>query len=828
MEAPQQNNQRLENMADLIVNFAQGNFDARCELTEDDDSINIIIAGLNMLGDELTHYREKILGNEMRFRTMIEYSKDGIAIMSTEGEIIYLSSNSETILGYTNEETTQSITYKNKDRFKKIFKKHLDAPGKTVRTLWKKRHKNGQWIWLDVIATNLAHNSAINGIVINYRDITKEKKAALQKEFDDNNLKSLINNTDDLMWSVDKNMRLITCNTAFEEIIRLISGEKIQKGQTVLIPAFGEEQLKRWECIYKRALAGEIFTEIEYNKEPVESWSEISFYPIRQNGFVAGAACYSRNITELKKAQILEAAHQGLIKEKELAENSKKAKEQFLANMSHEIRTPMNAIIGMTEILAESNLEQEQTECVNAIKISADNLLSIINDILDFSKIESGKITFEKQPIRLGKVLEEVIQTLHFTVNKKSVSLSYSISEDIPSILLGDIVRLRQILINLCSNAIKFTEQGSVRLDALLKTNQNDNYTVLFTVTDTGIGISKDKQRLIFESFVQASEDTTRRYGGTGLGLAITKQLVELQGGNISVKSEPNQGSQFSFTLCFEKGKEDCASDKTEEIVVFTGLEGIKVLLAEDNSMNQILAKKILNKWNLQLDIAANGKIAVEMLEKYEYDIVLMDMHMPEMDGYQATKYIRDKMSGPKSLIPIIAVTANAIMGEEEKCLAAGMNSYISKPLNKRKLYEKMQELVGKNKTIHMEEIKAQPHESRYTDLTYLIELAEGSNEFMIDMITSFISDMPQTLHNIDNAFAEKKWPELKVIAHTMKSTADFMGIHSIKETVRTIEKYAALKENNSHLPELIEKTKFACNKAVEELKIEIGHWMNP
>lgn len=416
--------------------------------------------------------------------------------------------------------------------------------------------------------------------------------------------------------------------------------------------------------------------------------------------FISGLWAFTLHKTTLRDAKLVhDLQHQKfeLIKAKELAEQSQKVKEQFLANMSHEIRTPMNAIIGMTEILEETSLGKEQKECADVIKLSAVNLLSIINDILDFSKIESGKITFEKEPLELKKVLEGIVQTLHFTVNKKSISLSYSVSDTVPPVIIGDVVRLRQILLNLCGNAIKFTERGGVWIDVRLKEQKNEEYTILFTVSDTGVGIPEDKLQSIFESFVQASADTTRKYGGTGLGLAITKELVELQGGTIFVKSKQNEGSQFLFTLTFEtiKAGQLQVSDKKEYI--YAGLKGIKVLLAEDNSMNQILAKKILNKWDLTFDIASNGKIAIEKLYCNDYDIILMDMHMPEMDGYQTAKYIRKEMLPPKSGTPIIAITANALVGEEDKCLAAGMNGYISKPLDKEKLYQKMLELLHKN-----------------------------------------------------------------------------------------------------------------------------------
>lgn len=646
---------------------------------------------------------EKIQRNEKRFRAMIEQGEDAIAIVSKNGDTIYLSPTNEKILGYTNEEiTAQKILDKkhpdDDERLKAIFENLISTPGKVIHEQWRTLHKNGQWIWLDITLTNLIHEPEIKGIVINYRNITSIKNAEQQKVFDENNLKSLINNTNDLMWSVDQNLKLITSNKAFDDLIKLMSGGYIKKGEDVLSnTGFNPEQLKRWESFYKQALSGESFAEIEHTVSPVEFWSEISFYPIRQHDTVVGVACYSRNITELKKAQMLEIAHQELIKEKEFAENSKKLKDRFLANMSHEIRTPMNAIIGMTELLTENNINEEQKECIDVIKLSADSLLSIINDILDFSKIESGKIIFEKDPFELEKLIEGIVQTLHFTINKKSISLNYSIAPNVPAIIIGDVVKLRQILLNLCGNAVKFTQQGRIGIDVELSEQNDDNYSILFTVSDTGIGIPEDKLQVIFESFMQATGDTTRRYGGTGLGLTITKQLIELQGGSISVKSKQNEGSQFSFMLTFKKAMEnELIPDETDKPYVYRGLEGIKVLLAEDNPMNKILAKKILSKWNLEYDIAENGKIAIEKLAQTYYDIILMDMHMPEMDGYEAAKYIRKEMQPPQSLTPIIAVTANAIVGEEEKCLAAGMDDYISKPLNKKKLYQKMLKLLIK------------------------------------------------------------------------------------------------------------------------------------
>lgn len=691
-------------------------------------------------------------------------------------------------------------------------------------------------VQIELAGRNDHYDALAMGINLMIDDIRMGTETLKENE---KKLRSVIETANDAIITLDGKSTIIGWNNSAQKMFAYTQEEIYGRPLTVL---FSQKQSTVYEKIINDFLTekkisgdGEI-VELEGLKKDGNIFPmEFSFssWTIEKNiyftAFVRNISDRKKLESEIRARQILENTHFELVEARRLAEESKKTKEQFLANMSHEIRTPMNAIIGMTEILEENNHDEEQKECIEAIRVSADHLLSIINDILDFSKIESGKITFEKHPFKLEKLIEGIIQTLHFTVGKKSISLNYSISKNVPPIIIGDVVRLRQILLNLCSNSIKFTESGSVKIDVQLKEQVNDDYIILFTITDTGIGISSDNLPTIFESFVQASRDTTRKYGGTGLGLTITKQLVELQGGSISVKSKQNKGSQFLFTLPLKKGEEDqVASSENEKTFVCTGLEGIKILAAEDNPMNQILIKKILNKWNLEYDIASNGKIAIEKLSQTDYDIILMDMHMPEMDGYEATEFIRKKMNTPKSLIPIIAVTANALVGEEEKCLAAGMNDYISKPLNKKKLYQKMLKLIAKNNVSKAEEtiveIKSETKSKnkKYTDLTYLKELAEGSNEFMLEMINSFITDTPQTLNNMDGAFAGKRWPELKVIAHTMKSTADFMGIHSIKETVRNIEKYAEAKTDIGSLPSLIAKTKFVCVKAMEELKIEI------
>jgi len=401
-----------------------------------------------------------------------------------------------------------------------------------------------------------------------------------------------------------------------------------------------------------------------------------------------------RDVTEKRQAE------EQLRKEKQRAETAEIAKrvgEQFLANMSHEIRTPMNAIVGFTDVILKTPLSPEQHQYLEAIKTSGDNLLVIINDILDFSRMRSGKIPIEKRGFKLKSIVSACVELMLPKAAEKGIELSARIDKNIPDDLIGDDTRLNQVLINLIANAIKFTSEGEVIVGVKLLSETTECVGIEFAVTDTGIGIPKDKLLTIFEAFTQANNNTARRYGGTGLGLAIVKQLADLQEGSVSVTSEEGKGSCFYFRIKYKKNNMPIAQINSNKVDQKNTLGKLKVLLVEDNAMNQLLAKKVLGDWGWKVDTVENGIEAIEKVKVKDFDVVLMDIQMPEMDGYEATRQIRSNLPEPKCNVPIMAMTAHVMPSEEEKCYKMGMNSYISKPFEVNVLYDKIAAIV-KNK----------------------------------------------------------------------------------------------------------------------------------
>lgn len=553
-----------------------------------------------------------------------------------------------------------------------------------------------------------------------------------------------------------------------------------------------------------------------------------------EQGQVLGAVVVARDITEQKRiekefieakvfaelaTEIAEEAKSKAESAKRIAEYAVKAKQQFLSNMSHEIRTPMNAIIGFTKVVLKTELSAKQKEYLMAIKMSGDALIVLINDILDLAKVDAGKMSFEETPFKMALSISAMLHLFEQKIQEKNLTLVKEYDTNIPTVLVGDAVRLHQIILNLVSNAVKFTSSGVITVKVALLKEEEEKVTIEFSVSDTGIGIPDNKIEKIFENFQQASSGTSRLYGGTGLGLAIVKQLVEAQGGTIKVISTIDKGSTFSFELSFRK-TQSVAQDEPEIMEVDKRIKDIRVLVVEDMALNQLLMKTLLDDFGFERDIASNGKIAIEKMATEKYDIILMDLQMPEMNGFEATEYIRNQLH---SSIPIIALTADVTTVDLAKCRAVGMNDYIAKPVDEKLLYNKIVSLA--NKPIAEISIKpiladAQPPANwKCTNLVYLSKRTKSDPALMMEMISLYLEQTPPLICVMKSSLQKKNWEALHAAVHKMIPSFSIMGISAEFEQIAIhVQEFAARQEPLEIISNMVTQLEDVCNQACAEL----------
>ncbi|MDQ3119788.1 MAG: ATP-binding protein, partial [Verrucomicrobiota bacterium] len=512
-----------------------------------------------------------------------------------------------------------------------------------------------------------------------------------------------------------------------------------------------------------------------------------------------GRACH-------RASELLTKRRIELVRAKETAEAANQAKNDFLANISHEVRTPLNGIMGVTDLALDTQLTSTQRDYLDMVKQSSADLLQLINQLLDFSKIEAVQLALETRPFNLHEMLERTTRPLITRAKTKGLTLACAIGTDVPRFLAGDAMRLRQVLINLVENAIKFTPSGRIDVSVARCDKSEAVEGLRFTVADSGIGVAAEKQALIFQAFAQADSSTTREYGGTGLGLAICSQLVSLMGGRVWLESEPGGGSTFYFTARLPAAEEACASSASKQIAAPAPARvvALQILVVDDNAVNRSVAAGILEKQGHEVSLAANGREAVATARRRRFDAILMDVQMPELDGFAATARIRSAEAGSGYRTPIIAMTARAAEGDRERCLAAGMDEYVAKPVSKEKLLAVVNRLCELGPTLNNSAAKTLPG-SAETDFRCdrLLEQFEGDRELLIRVADLFAQSASELLAELGQEALAQNHPAVGRIAHTLCGSLGNIGALHAARLAAEIEE-AARKELAADLDERI------------------------
>lgn len=694
----------------------------------------------------------------------------------------------------------------------------------------------------DIIFVRHIGQFSAGKLVGTIQDITEYEETKNELDTSRKRYEIIFNETSEAIYASRLDGSIEVCNKSFCDLLGFTMEEVLSDPEFTKKRYKNEHDRKKLEQEVSKNFAVRDYEVVLTNKNNKEIECSISANMWNgANGKEIGYFGIIRDMTEQNRL-----AERGA--QLKIAEATSKTKNEFLANMSHEIRTPMNVVIGMTELLQGTELDEDQHEYLKSMKSSSENLMKIINAILDFSKIESGKMELEEKEFNIQELIEQLFQTFKHET-KPGVSLYKQLDARLPDTIIGDPLRLNQVLLNLLSNAIKYTFEGEITLKVSLLEEQNGKANIKFSVQDSGIGIPEEKQATIFQSFTQASEDTTRLYGGTGLGLTISKQIVELLNGRFSVESEVGKGSNFMFNAEFKTFEALPEPKITKEIKSkkplatnnkFDDTATIRLLLVEDHEMNQIVATKILEREykNINVDIAENGLVAFEKIERNDYQLVLMDINMPVLDGISATKKIRTELNAPKNEIPILGLSAHAFSAEVKNCIKAGMQDFISKPINVQDLKEKINKILNEKQITQKIDKIDQPkladvnhtHKSnnrpqngaiqkKLINLDQLKQLSAGDEETLNFYIKTITDACPTDLENLKKEACEENWEELTKTAHKLKSTIGYMGVELLKPIIKEIENNSAKKEALDKIPKQIEDVTKYCNLALIELQ---------
>lgn len=670
---------------------------------------------------------EDNIDNTFRDKVLLEHLYNSIpsaiAITTPSGVVTMINSEFTNLFGYTKDEAAGRLLnelvvpddfMEEANQIDLLSSENVKEVRQTIR-----KDNKGNRIYISLVARGIFINNELVANLAIYSDISTERKKQLLQEILFNISTAAIKQYDlkDIYPTIVHEISKIWDTNNF--FIALYNKDE----DKLSLPFFADEKDSFADIPTEKTITGYVIKqnksvllkendlkileeegEIDLIGTPCKVWMGV---PLRVEGSIIGVMClqdyHDENKFLMDDVYVLDfIANQvalsiqrrimldNLIIARQKAEEAAQSKQLFMSTMSHEIRTPLNEVIGITNLLMQGQPREDQMDFIKTLKFSGNHLLTLVNDVLDYNKMESGKIVFEQTQFNLSDFLEEIMRSYSFRSKAKNLSFDLEKDQSLPEEVIGDPIRLNQILSNLLSNALKFTNKGGINVFVREHSRNGNQVKVEFTVNDTGIGIPKEKHAAIFEGFTQASADTTRQYGGTGLGLAICKKLIELQGGTIFIESEPGKGSSFRFAISLGVSEKSSLGQKAEISETFTGLEGKRILIAEDNKINFFVANKFLTGWGAVVTHAENGQIALEKVRFENFDLILMDLQMPVMDGIEASKIIRESNDPKINSIPIVALTAAIMSENHDKIESLHINDYVLKPFKPHDLFERI------------------------------------------------------------------------------------------------------------------------------------------
>lgn len=724
---------------------------------------------------------------ENRYQKIVEQANDIIYRGDQNGKCIFVNPVSEKILGYSPDELkgkhfTFLVIPEDQEEVALFYQKQRQELIETSYKEFRVQNKAGEIVWLGQNVSLIIENEKIVGLSGVARDITKQKQAEVALKRSEIKYRRVIENMRLGLLEVDTKGKVVKAYDQFCEMVGYSEEELLGKNPAEIITDnFSKKLIENKHDLREKGLS-DVYEVKCKRKDGQTIWLLISGAPrFDSKGKYVGSMGIHMDITDQKRLlSQLESA-------RNIAEESSKAKEQFLAHMSHEIRTPLNAVIGMTHLLEDTPINDEQHDYLQTIKYSSEHLLNMVSDILDISKIESGEIEFQQAATDLNELLQAQVNTYALRAKNKALEVKLEWNLDEKVIVESDVKFLNQIFGNLLSNAEKFTSKGYIKLKVDQIAEDEQTINLMFKVEDSGIGMTEAQSNHIFESFKQADYETSIKYGGTGLGLSIAKHLIEHLGGEIHVKSKLNQGTTFQIELPFYKSKTTVEQSVKQNLENEISLKGMSVLIAEDNPINQKFIIKLFDKFQLDYQLAEDGLKAWNLIKARKFDAVILDLLMPEMDGYEVATLCRSEPN-PNQDSPIIALTASALLDDRKKVLNSGMNEHLTKPFSPIQLKRTLA------KYFHSQEISS----SLKMDVNYLNDFYQGDLEFEKEMMQLFLENSANDLNTLEKAVLNKDFDMIYQLAHKMKPSFTLVGFSALEAPIEKLEQYAKQKSNET------------------------------